>query len=373
MSSQVTPFEVKGKVDYDQLVNEFGVKLINQELLQRFEKVTGHKPHRLLRRGIFFAHRDLELILNDYEAKRPIFIYTGRGPSGPLHIGHYIPLEFTVWLQKVFATYVMFQIADDEKYYFKDLTREQVSDMSWELVYELEALGFNLNKTSIFFNSEYKHTESFAQVVDIIMKRVSLNTIQNIFGLDQSANIGQLTWPIYQTSAAFSVAYSYNDLPLDKQFKHSTRCLVVYAIDQDVYFRLARDVAYKINDRKPCSIISKFLPTLTGDGKMSSTNDTEVVITLQDTPAQIKKKINKYAFSGGRDTLEEHRKLGGNVDVDIPYQYLCHFLEDDEELAKIREEYTTGIMTSGEIKAKCIEVISQITEGHREKLSVVKG
>ena len=45
----------------------------------------------------------------------------------------------------------------------------------------------------------------------------------------------------------------------------------------------------------------------------------------------------KYAFSGGRDTIEEHRKLGGNTQVDVSYQYLTFFLDDDERLATIKK------------------------------------
>ncbi len=48
-------------------------------------------------------------------------------------------------------------------------------------------------------------------------------------------------------------------------------------------------------------------------------------------------QINKYAFSGGRDTVEEHRKLGGNTEVDVAYQYLSFFLEDEEKLASIKK------------------------------------
>ncbi len=48
-------------------------------------------------------------------------------------------------------------------------------------------------------------------------------------------------------------------------------------------------------------------------------------------------QINKYAFSGGRDTKEEHEKFGGNTELDISYQYLTFFLEDDEKLAHIKK------------------------------------
>lgn len=47
-------------------------------------------------------------------------------------------------------------------------------------------------------------------------------------------------------------------------------------------------------------------------------------------------QINKYAFSGGRDTVEEHRRLGGNTVVDVSYQYLSFFLDDDDRLAQIK-------------------------------------
>lgn len=101
----VTPFDVSGGVDesgkavaidYDKLIVTFGSKRITKELLERFERVTGHKPHRLLRRGMVFSHRDLESILDKYEKGIPFFLYTGRGPSSDsMHVGHSIPFEFT--------------------------------------------------------------------------------------------------------------------------------------------------------------------------------------------------------------------------------------------------------------------------------------
>lgn len=108
----IDPYNVKGEVnadgtvkaiDYTSLVNEFGTKLIDNSLLDRFERVTKHKPHRFLRRGIVFSHRDLELILDRYEKGEPFFLYTGRGPSSDsMHIGHSVPFAFTKWLQDVF-------------------------------------------------------------------------------------------------------------------------------------------------------------------------------------------------------------------------------------------------------------------------------
>ena len=83
-------------INYNKLVEQFGTKLIDDALLARFERVTGHKLHRFLRRGIVFSHRDLALVLDKHEKKEPFFLYTGRGPSSDvMHIGHMIPFELT--------------------------------------------------------------------------------------------------------------------------------------------------------------------------------------------------------------------------------------------------------------------------------------
>lgn len=88
----------------DAPIRKWATKPIDDELLKRFEAVTGHKPHRLLRRGLFFSHRDFDMILDRHEAGKPFFLYTGRGPSSDaLHLGHTVPFTFTKWLQDVFG------------------------------------------------------------------------------------------------------------------------------------------------------------------------------------------------------------------------------------------------------------------------------
>ena len=104
----ITPFDVSGGVDehgraiaidYDKLIDKFGSQRIDKTLLDRFEKLTGKPPHRLLRRGMVFSHRDLHVVLDKYEAGHPFFLYTGRGPSSDsMHVGHSIPFEFTKYV-----------------------------------------------------------------------------------------------------------------------------------------------------------------------------------------------------------------------------------------------------------------------------------
>lgn len=101
----VNPWDVQGAVsadgkqlaiDYDKLIAQFGTRRVDAALLERFERLTGHKPHIFLRRGMFFSHRDLDKILDRYEQGKPFFLYTGRGPSSDsMHLGHMVPFVFT--------------------------------------------------------------------------------------------------------------------------------------------------------------------------------------------------------------------------------------------------------------------------------------
>jgi len=134
---------------------------------------------------------------------------------------------------------------------------------------------------------------------------------------------------------------------------------------------MTRDVVPKLGYHKPALIESVFFPALQGDsGKMSS-SDPNSSIFVTDTRKQIKTKINKYAFSGGQETLEEQREKGANLDVDVPWKYLNFFMEDDEKLAEIGEAYSSGKMLTGEIKAILIDVLADMVERHQRARALV--
>lgn len=90
-----------------------------------------------------------------------------------------------------------------------------------------------------------------------------------------------------------------------------------------------------------------------------------------DAPENSKKKINKYAFSGGQATSEEQRKFGGNPDVDVSFQYLTFFLEDDEDLESIRQSYIKGELLTGELKARCIKELQTFVAAFQERKKAV--
>jgi tryptophanyl-tRNA synthetase len=106
---------------------------------------------------------------------------------------------------------------------------------------------------------------------------------------------------------------------------------------------------------------------------MSASEESGTIYTT-DSPETIKKKINKYAFSGGQPTVEEHRKLGGNPDIDVSYQYLRIFFEpDDKKLKQIHDDYKSGKLLTGELKAILIEKVTEFLKSHQQKREKAKG
>lgn len=368
-NATVNPWEVSGVVDYNKLVKDFGTELIDNDLMERFERVTGHELHPWIKRGIFFSHRRLHDFLNAYENGDPIFLYTGRGPtSESLHLGHLIPFTMTLWLQKVFKCPLVIQIADDEKYYFKDIDFDEIMRLGKENSKDIIAFGFDPELTFIFSNAEYRgrcpekeSCKEYEAFVSDMKNNISFRTVQKIFGLtDENSNVGQYDWPFYQSAAAFYKAYPhlFNDVP--------AQCLVVYAIDQDPYFRMANDLAETMHLPKICSIMSTFIPPLTGnDGKMSSSVGTSATIFLTDDEKTIHEKVKKYAFSGGGLTVNEHRANGGNTDKDMSYQYLRYFEHDDTVLNNIKTEFTKGNMLCSEIKTILANKLTSVITEHQ--------
>lgn len=365
----ITPWSTKcdkSGFDYDKLIEKFGCESITDELMNRIEKLTGKPVHPWLKRKIFFAHRELNKILDDYENGVKFYLYTGRGPtSDSFHLGHMVPFIFTQWLQETFDVPLVIQMADDEKYYFKDMPFDHIYNLGFENAKDIIACGFNPEKTFIFSNRDYSSNKAYKELVCDMNKHININLIKSVFGLE-NCTVGQLLWPVYQSAAAFSQAFDF--------LENNMKCCVSYAIDQDPYFRLCRDIAPKLGLQKPCSIMSQFLPALQGDAKMSSTIDAVGLIPtifMTDSPDDIRKKINKFAFSGGRDTVAEHRLLGADLTVDIPFQYLKYFELDDNILEDIGKRYGSGEMLSGEIKKILADKIITITQEHQIKRNTI--
>lgn len=380
----VNAWEVKGKIDYDKLVKEFGSTLISGELLQEISDQTvgtGRVPflHRFLRRGLFFSHRDLDQFLKLVKSGVPMFLYTGRGPSSEsMHLGHLIPFLFTKWLQEAFDAPLVIQMTDDEKFLFKGVYDESTGDnldyyasLTLENARDILACGFDYTKTFIFSDLDY--IGSMYPNVVRIWKANTTNKVSNIFGFDGSSNIGKIAFPAIQAAPSFASSFP-TVLKADR--KSNRVCLIPCAIDQDPYFRMTRDIAHKLVDKnhglsgKPALIHSKFFPPLQGaTGKMSSSDENSAIF-LTDTAQDIERKIKENAFSGGQDTMKKQKELGANLDVDVAYQWLRFFLEDDDELEQIGIDYKSGsgkYWSTALVKQRLIVILQELVAEHQKR------
>ncbi len=361
MAFKVTPWEVTGDVDYNKLIKEFGTQHVDDALLKRVQKHTG-ELHYMLRRKIFFSHRDLNWLLDEYEKGNKFYLYTGRGPSGNTHLGHLVPWLFTKWLQDKFDCDLWFQLTDDEKFLFNEkLSLEDTSKFAYENALDIIALGFRRGKTRIFTDTELAAT-LYPEAVKVA-KRLTVSTTKAVFGLTDSDNVGKHFYTTFQSvPAILPSVLTGKEIP----------CLIPHAIDQDPHFRVTRDIIHKAGHYKPAAIHCVFLPALTGPGGKMSASIQESAVYTTDSPEVMAKKIRKYAFSGGKDTVEEHRKRGGNPDVDVSYQWLRFFEEDDRKLERIYHDYKSGKMLSGELKQVLIETLTVFLKKHQDNREKAK-
>ena len=351
----VTPWEVKGKVNYEKLIKNFGIKPIDEKLLEKIKEHT-KELHFMLRRKIFFAHRDLDWILKKFEEGEEFFLYTGRGPSGITHIGHLIPWIFTKWLQKKFKSEVYFQLTEDEKFLVKrNLSLEQTTSYAYDNILDIIACGFKPNKTFIFLNTEYSKTQY--KIAIQIAKHITFSTVKAAFGFKNSSNIGIVFFPAMQAVPCF--------LPSILKGKNIP-CLIPAAVDRDVFWRsIARYVAPKLGFYKPAQIHSKFVPGLQGE-KMSASKP-ETCIFTTDTKNQVKKKILK-AFTGGRKTIEEQIKKGGKPEICSVYQYYYFLFEpNDKKIKKIYEDCKSGKRICGDCKKELIKKVNNFLAQHQKR------
>ncbi len=351
----VTPWEVSGDVDYDKLVERFGTSKVDEELIKRIVGHTGDL-HPMLRRGIFYSHRDMNWILDAYEKGPGFVLYTGRGPSGHTHLGHLMPWVFTKYLQDKFGVELYFQLTDDEKFMFDlNMEPEDTKNFAYENALDIIALGFEKSKTKIFLDTEYAKT--MYNIAIKVAKRVTFSTTKAVFGFTNSTNIGSIWFTSMQAATAF--------LPTELKGE-KTPCLIPCAIDQDPHFRVARDVAPTIGYYKPALIHCKMLPSLAGSDKMSASLPSSAIYTI-DSPKEIDKKIGN-AFTGGRVSVEEQKEKGGEPDICAVYQYLYYFFDwDDKALEDRRQKCLSGELLCGHCKQDLTALVTNYISQHQEK------
>ncbi len=354
------PWEIKGDINYNRLVKEFGISLINS-LPDIFNKEL------LFRRKIIFGHRDIQRILESVRDKKKFVVMTGLMPTGKFHLGHALVIKQLIFYQKLGAK-IYIAVADLEAYNARGQSLEDSKKIAInEYIPNYIALGLKPNNCTIYFQSQRsknpEKANAFYRLQNLLARHATFNEFKAVYG---EITPGKMLSSLLQASDML-----HPQLP---EFENSCPVLVPVGIDQDPHLRLARDISQRIKNPKFIQLSSTYNLMLPGlkQGKMSASDPTSF-ISPTDTPKEIKTKINKYAFSGGQPTLEEHRKKGGNPDIDVSFQYLKMFLEeDDKKLQELHNNYKSGKLSTGELKAYTIEKLNKFLLEHQKNREKTK-
>jgi tryptophanyl-tRNA synthetase len=321
--------------------------------LDKFQRITGKIPHEWIKRNIISHQKGFSDFLESYEQGKQVFIYTGMSLiTDPLQVSQLAPFLFLKWLQDIFNCPVVIQITDEEK-----TLSSSSKTISIELVKDILACGFNFSKTFIFTNRNYRlNVKEFERLTSEFKMHVTLGEIKNLFpAYDDDSFVTLFDLVLYKTAALFSQSFPHI-------FNAEAHCLALFRNDEAKVIKIAADLAEKLKLLKQSAIVIQDFPPLTGfvDKKESSTEfKNDVPLYVRDSSEELTRKVEKHCFSGGggNGTMEDHKKYGGNPEVDISYQYLKYFENDDNELQDNYDKFKKGELSCGDIKKKMVTKI----------------
>ncbi len=331
--------------DYERLIKEFGLSTISSTQFP--------SPNRLMRRNIAFAGQDLDIIAECIKKKKKYYALTGIMPTADkIHLGNKMVIENMKYFQEHGAkTYVL--VADLEAAAARGVTIEEARKRALQFhIPAYIALGLDPKKTIFYFQSQ---NMKVIQIAYEASKRFTHNEFRSAYG---TADPGKVMSSLTQTG----------DM-LFPQEEERMPGIIPVGIDQAVHIRLCRDYIRKAKEKKYFPISSlyhKFTPALNGEFKMSKSMP-DSCIEIPEEKVSFTRKIQK-ALTGGRNTIEEQRKLGAIIEKDMVFELLKHHLiEDDRELNKIYNDYKSGKILSSELKQIAIEKMEQFMKQFNAK------
>jgi len=348
---RLDPWGASSIKDYSRLQSEFGIEPM-APLLSRFKSPSPH-----ISRGIDFGHRDLGRVLDAMDNNKPYAVMSGIKPDGAFHLGNKMTADDMIFFQSLSkkAT-VFYAIADVEAYADNGLSFNETSKTAVRNVADILALGLDPDRAVVYKQSEEMRV---MRLSTIFSRGVTNNMLKAIYGDRQ---IG-----LYMSALVQAGDILMPQLP---EFGGPKPVLVPVGADQDPHIRLSRDLADRYRSEfkfvPPSAIYHRLEFALTGGYKMSKRMP-ESGFTLDDSAVEASKRV-RIAFTGGRDTVEEQRRLGGRPDICPVFDlYRFHFARDDGHVERVHYECAEGIRLCGECKQEAIGLVKSFLENHHKK------
>lgn len=411
MPEALNPWSIGQAIDTRRLFDDFGIEPIGP-LLDLLPEVPA-----FMRRGIIVGHRDYRPIAEAIRDRRPFHVLTGFMPSGHPHLGHLLVMREVVWHVQQGGN-GMIAIADREAHAVRGLSWEDCDRYGREYLTALYALGYT---GDAYFQSK---NGSLKDLAFEAATRVNFSELAAIYGFGAETTLAH----------AMSVITQVGDILYPQVAGEPAPTVVPVGLDQDPHIRLSRDVAngfrfFHVEDRgdhvsvraknapagaleavakalpgskryeghvdvrtishgdvtglvrgierdfggfgfyPPSATYHTFMPGLLG-GKMSSSVP-ESLFGFAEPSAAVRKKV-MGALTGGRTTLEEQRRLGGEPERCTLYELnRFHMCDNDDELAELRRRCTAGEVTCGACKRETADRVESFLADFRERMDEV--
>ena len=412
---KIDPWGVSQIKNYQAMREQFGIDQFNFNL----------EGNRFSERSLLVGHRDFQLINRAMERKEKFYAMTGLMPSGEMHLGNKAVMEMMIYFQKKGAE-LHIAVADLESYVTRDVDLESARNIAIEN-FLLNYIAMGLKPCNFYFQSGSFRIQKFA---NILSKEVNLSEMKAIYGFEDSRKMLEINSPLIQASDILSPQIYDEPAPtivpvgadqdphirltrdISKRFSllriqdsKGTRISIGGKADTELAFSAAEKVMKKhglaqitknsryrtlespsrpsdqdafsmdlIREERefnplatvpPSSAILRLETGIKG-GKMSKCVP-DSTISLNETPQEAGKKIMK-ALTGGRESVEEQKKLGGNPhNCPVFELYMYHLSESAADLKKVENECLSGARLCGGCKMEASELMKEMLKSLKEK------
>ncbi len=351
--NKIDPWSTHLIEDYSRLIKDFGLEPMDS-FLKYFPE-----PNHLMQRKIVFAGQGLNELSKAIQEKKSFYCLTGIMPSSErIHFGTKSVIEMVKYFQKQKAkTFVL--IADLESAATRGISLKEARERALNFyIPAYIALGLDPKKTFFYFQSENTEVKNLTY---LFSQKITLNEFRSIYG-----NI--------HPSRILSTLTQAGDI-LFPQLEERMPGVIPVGIDQSPHIRLTRDIVRRtkkeFNFFLPSATYHKFVPSLQGETKMSKSSP-DSFISIPENPEQAGKKMLK-ALTGGRNTIEEQKKLGGIPEKCMVFElYKQHLIEDNKKLQKIYDDCKAGKLLCKEDKQNACNLMISFQKDFQKKLERAK-
>ena len=223
---RIDPWSSEQSTDYARIRDQFGLEGVDVSKLPN--------PGMLHRRGIVFAHRDLDVILGCIERSDPFGVLTGLMPSGRMHLGHSMVIDQVRWFQEQGAD-ITVTVAELEALATRGTSLAEGRENAInEYVHNYAALGLDPSNTNVYFQSSRPAVQRLAFTLG---RRTNLSEFEAIYGFRGDTNLAHVQAPLVQAGDIIH--------PQLEEYGGLRPIVVPVGVDQDPHLRLTRGIAGK--------------------------------------------------------------------------------------------------------------------------------